>query len=81
MEHIVRTLKYLITIHHLLNVHKGETPLGLQNRQFQFDVVELICKAFGINLIARHVNGMTPSDLAVHSRLLDNLEKGPPCLV
>ena len=36
----------------------------------QFDVVELMVnnqfKAFRINLNAKHVNGMTPFNLAVH---------------
>ena len=44
----------------------------------QFDVVEIMinnqCKAFSINLNTRHVNGMTPSDLPVHVRLLGTLE-------
>ena len=37
----------------------------------QFDVVEL---AFGINLNAQHVNGMTHFDLALPSGKLDTLE-------
>ena len=44
----------------------------------QFDAVELMVnhqfKTFCINLNAKHVNGMTPFDLAVHVRLLDTLE-------
>ena len=39
-------------------------------KEGQFDVVELMVniqfKTFSINLNARHVNGMTPIDLAVH---------------
>ena len=39
-------------------------------KEGQFDVVELMVtdqfKTFSINLITRHVNGMTLLDLAVH---------------
>ena len=45
-------------------------------KEGQFEVVELMVndqfKTFSINLNVRHVNGMTPFDLAV--RLLDTLE-------
>ena len=37
-------------------------------------MVNIQFKAFGINLNIRHVNGMTPSDLPVHVRLLGTLE-------
>ena len=47
-------------------------------KEGQFDVVELIVnnqfKAFSIDLNTRHMNGMTPFDLAVHVRLLGTLE-------
>ena len=36
-------------------------------KEGQFDVVELILKAFRINLNAQHVNGMTHFNLALHS--------------
>ena len=36
-------------------------------KEGQFNVVETIFKTFSINLNARHVNGMTPFDLAVNT--------------
>ena len=43
-------------------------------KEGQFDVVELMVndqfKTFNINLNARHVNGMTPFDLALSSTVI-----------
>ena len=56
------TLKYLITVQHLFNVHNGKLDF--------ICLLELMvndqCNISSINLIAQHVNGMTPFDLAVH---------------
>ena len=59
------TLEYLITVQHLL--HNGKLDFIWLANEGQFDVVKLMVndRTFSINLNARHVNGMTPFDLAL----------------
>ena len=54
------TIEYLISVQHQLY---WKTPFHMACKEGQFDVVVRIAnnqfEAFSINLIARHVNGMT----------------------
>ena len=67
----VPTLEYLITVQHLLNVYNGKFDFIWLAKKDNLKLLNLWritnFKAFGINVNAQHVNGMTPL------RLLDTV--------